>query len=301
MSQTVLDLFSGPGGLGTGFSKYFDVETAIDWNEDACKTYKSNHSKTQVLPKDITKLDFSKQDYQGIIGVIGGPPCQPYSRLNGRKKEEDERKDLLFEMSRVANQIKPDFVLIENVTRVPKSDKLRLVKELQQFGYKVVSQIVKAHDYGSVQIRKRWMVVANREKHIFPEPSYRNRIAKEILTNEKSSTKIKPENLKLFKYLKKGKWDSLRGKSDYAGYYVVDPDEPLAAIVNPTKLRYIKPDRSGYLSWNELYRAQGFPEGYQFHGLEKSKGQQLANAVPVELAQSFAAALKANKNLGDWF
>jgi len=48
--------------------------------------------------------------------------------------------------------------------------------------------------------------------------------------------------------------------------------------------------RIGYLNQKELNRAQGFPEDYKFFGNKSSWGQQLANAVPVELGEAFAKA-----------
>ena len=70
----------------------------------------------------------------------------------------------------------------------------------------------------------------------------------------------------------------------------------LPAVINPTKLRYVRPDRQGYLSMNELYRASGFPKEYKFFGTLTSRGQQLANAVPVELGRAFARAFVKSLN-----
>ena len=56
--DTVLDLFSGPGGLGTGFTQHFQVELAVDWDEDACETYSENHPETDVKHQDVRDLDY---------------------------------------------------------------------------------------------------------------------------------------------------------------------------------------------------------------------------------------------------
>ena len=79
-------------------------------------------------------------------------------------------------------------------------------------------------------------------------------------------------------------------------YYVIDPEKPLPAVVNPSKLRYVRPDRTGYLSMAELYHASGFPRNYKFFGNLTSRGQQLADAVPVEMAGAFARAFHATFN-----
>ena len=98
--MTVIDLFSGAGGLGTGFSRYFDVSTAIDWNKDCCLTYQFNHKDTEVQCRDVRDVSFTKKDYEGIIGVIGGPPCQDYSILNKKRNPDSKRANLLLEMIR---------------------------------------------------------------------------------------------------------------------------------------------------------------------------------------------------------
>lgn len=288
--MTVIDLFSGPGGLGTGFAEYFDIRTAIDWNRDACKTYRINHKNTEVIQKDIRDINFSQKDYEGIIGAIAGPPCQSFSSLNLKKDLSDKRANLVMETVRVIEEIKPEFTLIENVATIPKAIKVAVRNRLKQLGYHVVSKVVKASDYGSIQIRRRWILTACKTKSVYPQPVKYNRKAKEILTNEVSEIKPRKSTLEKIQALPSGKWVSLPGQK-FKVYYVVDPEKLLPAIVNPTKLRYIKPDKSGYLSINELKQAQGFSKHYRLIGTLSSIGQQLANAVPVELGRPFAEVI----------
>lgn len=289
--MSVIDLFCGAGGLGTGFSKHFTVSTAIDWNKDCCLTYQFNHKNTAVQCKDVRNVSFSKKDYAGIIGVIGGPPCQDFSVLNKKRNPNSTRANLLHEMIRALEEIQPSFLMMENVYSVPAEKKERFVKLLQKLDYKVVSKVVNAVNYGSVQIRRRWFLTATKKKYVFPGRANYQRKAKEILTDEVSEIKARKETLKAIKNLESGKWVALPNQS-YKVYFVVDPEKPLPAVVNPTKLRYIKPDRSGYLSLNELYSAFDFPQEYRFFGTLTSKGQQLANAVPVSIAEKFASSLK---------
>lgn len=289
--MSVVDLFSGAGGLGTGFAKHFTVSSAIDWNKDCCSTYQFNHKETDVKCEDVRNISFAKKDYEGIIGVIGSPPCQDFSVLNKKRNPNSTRANLLHEMIRALEEIQPSFLMMENVYSVPADKKERFIKLLQKLDYKVVSKVVNAVDYGSVQFRRRWFLTASKEKFVFPGTVNYQRKAKEILTNEVSEIKAREETLKAIKNLESGKWVALPNQS-YKVYFVIDPEKPLPAVVNPTKLRYIKPDRSGYLSLSELYSAFDFPENYRFFGTLTSKGQQLANAVPVSIAEKFAASLK---------
>jgi len=284
----IVDLFAGPGGLGTGFAKFFQVTQAIDIDRDACDTYAHNHKETRVKCQDVRDETFARNDYQGVIAVIGGPPCQDFSQLNKYRDPKSPRASLLDEMLRAIREIKPRFALIENVFSVPRNTKVRIEKQIRRLNYRVVSRVVNACDFGSVQIRKRWILTACRKRHVFPTPKQSKRKAREILTGTPSKMKPKKRTLEAIQTLPVGKWAALPGQK-YKAYFVVDPDQLLPAVVNPTKLRYIRPDRTGYLSFEELYRAQGFPQSYKFCGNSlSSKGQQLANAVPVELAEAFA-------------
>jgi DNA (cytosine-5)-methyltransferase 1 len=89
----IISLFSGAGGLDYGFLRAgFDIIAAFDISKAAVKTHKRNFPNSKAVADDLSKLrpagvvklirshllDGSK------IGVIGGPPCQGFSRANTR-------------------------------------------------------------------------------------------------------------------------------------------------------------------------------------------------------------------------
>lgn len=291
--STVIDLFCGAGGSGTGFSQYFDVVTAIDIMEDACKTYEYNHPQTQVLNKDVLDINWAKGDYQGILGMIGCPPCQDFSRANLKKNPDSDRANLNYIQLDIIDQIKPEFFFMENVATMPALMKERIVKEMQRMGYRVTAKVIMAADYGSVQMRRRWILTAHKKRHVYPQPIPRTRVAGDIFIGDKPEMKMRPETIAKVKKIKvrPGKlWYAVEG-STYEVYCIVDPKRHLPAVVNPTKLRYVRPGRTELMSFAEMYAAQGFPKDYEFFGNMRSKGQQLANAVPVEVASHFAKAI----------
>jgi len=290
-TESVIDLFCGAGGLGTGFSRYFPITEAIDMNPDCCRTYSFNHAYTRVAERDIRNVDFGRQDFQGILGMTGGPPCQDYSRLNDTRDTNSERANLLFEMTRIILQVRPTWALIENVSSVPKKRKEQVTRTLSDAGYHVVSRVIFANQFGSVQKRHRWMVTAHLDRPVYPESRNTSRVAGEILTGQPSDIHPKPRTLAALKTLPSGHWVAIPGQT-FKVYYVIDPRLPLPAIVNPTKLRYVRPDRTGYLSRQELEAAQGFPRTYRIFGNKDAWGKQLANAVPVEMAEAFAESFK---------
>jgi DNA (cytosine-5)-methyltransferase 1 len=106
-------LFSGIGGFDLaaewcGWNNLFHCE----WNPFGQKVLKHYWPEAESF-NDITKTDFKK--YYGTIEVIsGGFPCQPYSSAGKRKGKEDERH-LWPEMLRAISEIRPRWVVGENV------------------------------------------------------------------------------------------------------------------------------------------------------------------------------------------
>jgi len=318
----VADLFAGMGGLGTGFSKHFNVDLAIDWDYEAYMTYKNNHKYTDTRNEDVAIQDFGKKDFDMISGFVGGAPCQGFSNINAKRTkdsiEEDERNNYIYELVRATKSVKPDFVLMENVQGVPKEIKKDLAKKFRKLGYKVVSKNIRCWDYGSVQLGKRWILVASLHGHVYPDPipESQRRTAKDILRPNIESditvTKSVLEQIQKIEVRDGKLWYPLPN-SKGVNYCMVQPDKHIGKILNFTKMRYVKPDRTGYLSSHEMKLAQGFPPDYEIYTdpdkspskQRKSIGQQLANAVPVETAEMFSQAiydhiLESMNSLSHW-
>lgn len=113
-------LFSGIGGFDLaaewmGWENVFHCE----WNEFGQKILKHHFPEADSY-SDICKTDFRK--YEGTIEIIsGGFPCQPFSKVGKRKGAEDERY-LWHEMLRAVQEIKPQFVIAENVYGITNID-----------------------------------------------------------------------------------------------------------------------------------------------------------------------------------
>ena len=106
-------LFSGIGGFDLaaewmGWENKFHCE----WNEFGQKVLKYYWPNAESF-SDITKTNFTK--YAGAIDIIsGGFPCQPYSMAGKRLGKEDERH-LWPHMLRAIQEVKPRWVVGENV------------------------------------------------------------------------------------------------------------------------------------------------------------------------------------------
>jgi DNA (cytosine-5)-methyltransferase 1 len=99
----VVSLFSGPGGLDTGFMRAgFTPILAIDGDPAAVDTFHTNYPTVPVIKKDLSEVspDFLVERVLELpgeprpIGVIGGPPCQAFSLSNGHKTADDPRAEL---------------------------------------------------------------------------------------------------------------------------------------------------------------------------------------------------------------
>ena len=125
-SIKAIDFFSGAGGLTNGLKMAgIDVFAGIDFEQSCKETYEQNNnamfinkSIVDISIKEINELfkrNTTKNDYTMLAGCA---PCQPYSMMNTRKKQDDDRKTLLDEFRRVINGVKTHFVLMENVSRL---------------------------------------------------------------------------------------------------------------------------------------------------------------------------------------
>lgn len=288
--MNILDLYAGMGGFAEGFKEFFEILDAVDIWEDACKTYGMNQP-GKIHTKSVDRFinDCIPKDFDGILfdGIIGGPPCQEFSRLNQKPDLKSVRANQLFVFIEVVKNLQPKFAMIENVATLPKIMKEAAAMTLQKHGYRVIHRTIKAHNYGSVQLRRRWILTACKSRTIFPVEKPNSRCAAEILTGGESYMKMSEKIREGLKHVPSGKWVPLPW-AKWKEYFIVDPSKPLPAIVNVTKNRIVRPDRSGYVSLEEIKLAQGFPEQYKMFGTLSSKAQQLANAIPTELANSFA-------------
>lgn len=196
---TVIDLFSGCGGLALGFEKAgFPIGAGIELMPEAVKTISSNlewryGQESRHLCCDITDTDpVVLRDSIGENGciVIGGPPCQAYSRagkakLNSlgedRKNTSDSRGYLYQDFLRFAFALDARAVVMENVPEATRFGDMNIpeivCKELENHGYSAFWTILCSADYGVPQIRERLFVLAwkNGEKAIgLPVPSHRD-------------------------------------------------------------------------------------------------------------------------------
>lgn len=167
----VLDLFSGCGGISVGFdlTKRCDIVGAVDFDRAACNTFKFNFKKAKVLCCDIKKLSVSHSGFERIDILVGGPPCQGFSSLNRKAKNnvDDPRNKLFLQFIRFVKELMPKAIMIENVRQILTQKegyaKNKICKMLNELGYNVSYSILNSSDFGVPQNRKRAVFVGIRK------------------------------------------------------------------------------------------------------------------------------------------
>jgi DNA (cytosine-5)-methyltransferase 1 len=192
----VVSLFSGAGGLDFGFEAAgFRTTVAVEMNHDCCETLRANRSRVHVIERSIfdvpteEMLEASDVKPGEIDLVVGGPPCQPFSKAGywargDAARLDDPRANTLSAYLRVIEQARPRAFLLENVEGLAYSGKdegLKLlldgiarINRRTKSAYAPVLQVLNAADYGVPQLRERVIIIASRDgaQFKFPEPTH---------------------------------------------------------------------------------------------------------------------------------
>lgn len=184
MKYICIDLFAGAGGFAEGFNKAgFNIKIANDIWESASETYKLNHNETKFILKDIHELTgdeiLNELDIKNgqVDVIIGGPPCQGFSTV-GKRAKNDPRNNLFKEYLRIVASINPKIFVMENVVGILSMEKGKVLKNIiesfSNIGYKIQYNILNAADYGVPQLRERVIFIGTRldSDIVFPEPTH---------------------------------------------------------------------------------------------------------------------------------
>lgn len=160
-----VDLFSGCGGFSTGFEfAGFETVVALDIHPPSLRTLRLNHSAARSILGDIRRVDgrqLSSLVDAGRPGLVvtAGVPCQGFSLSNRKRHASDKRNFLFLEFVRVAEQLRPDVVVLENVSGLVSTKdgafKREIATAIEELGYDVHYALLNAADYGVPQTRKR--------------------------------------------------------------------------------------------------------------------------------------------------
>lgn len=166
------DFFSGCGGTARGFADAgVRPVFATDWDEEAVKTFKLNFPDVDAVQRDIRELETDEvmsvmpPAGKAIRLLAGCAPCQPFSNHRNAAKQADERSDLLLELLRFVEALRPQLVFVENVPGMRRASEssgplAEFVEELRKTHH-VALDTISCADYGVPQTRSRLVLIAS--------------------------------------------------------------------------------------------------------------------------------------------
>lgn len=170
----VADLFSGAGGLSLGFELAgSSVVYATDANKHACETYNHGHDGEIAEVTDLSDASARRNVIKRIREraggrpdlLLAGPPCQGFSTAGARRRD-DARSQLLWAPFRIAEELKPAVLVIENVQGIlsiaGRTLPGRITGEMAKLGLTPHMCVLRAEEHGVPQRRTRVFFVGVR-------------------------------------------------------------------------------------------------------------------------------------------
>ena len=156
----VADLFSGCGGMSSGFqqSGHEIVFAAEHWSR-ARLVYDSNfdHASTALDLSDVVESASAVGRVDAEL-IIGGPPCQDFSAAGLRT--EAERADLTWHFAEIVRACRPTWFVMENVPEAGNSRAWSVARaRLTNAGYGITEEVLDASLFGVPQLRKRRFLI----------------------------------------------------------------------------------------------------------------------------------------------
>ena len=183
-----ISLFSGCGGLDiASHMAEIPVISSLDFDQDCIETLKTNKlfQNSKIYHADIS--NFSTEEYKKLLKihnpkkfiVIGGPPCQPFSKAgywigNKSRKIEKDPRNMVDQYLRIISELSPSGLVFENVESMlhPTNKKVvnKIIDTLQKNRYYVKLIRANSLDYGVPQKRKRIFIIGSKTKFKSHEP-----------------------------------------------------------------------------------------------------------------------------------
>ena len=160
----VLDLFSGIGGFSLGLERAGGFETvAFCEIEKYPRAVLANHWPNVPCYDDVRTLTADRLAADGIAvdAICGGFPCQDISVAGGGAGLEGERSGLWREYARIIGEIRPRYVIVENVAALLSRGLADVLRDLAALGYDAEWHCIPASALGAPQSRDRVWIIAN--------------------------------------------------------------------------------------------------------------------------------------------
>lgn len=311
-NYTFVDLFSGAGGVTQGLVQAgFKPIASVEINPIASATHVKNFPNCHHFCDDIEQ--FNSLEWLNQISspevhlVVGGPPCQGFS-VAGKRNPNDPRNRLFQEFVRVVSEIRPWYVVMENVpgilTMQKGAVKQAICQAFEAIGYPHMSvAILESAAYGVPQIRPRAIFIANRfgMKNPYPKAQLLPEQYKPIesaISDLPEWTAIPEINHEWTRHSPAYMERIAKvppGGSLYETYLDAFkrqyPNKPSMTVKENHGGSHIHPYLNRVISAREMARLQTFPDTFIFEGSMKKAMWQIGNAVPPRLAECIGYAV----------
>lgn len=310
------ELFCGAGGLALGakLASITNIEVkhvwAVDYDQDACNTYKKNiaDTRTKVIHQDIRKLDFDK--LSAVNALAFGFPCNDFSIVGTQEGITGSFGALYTYCLDALKKFQPDFFVAENVSGLRNAndgEALRIIlNSFMDCGYDIYPHLYKLDQYGIPQKRNRIFIVGFKKNNAykFQIPSHEpyrdidvsvrtalSNIPLDAWNNE--FTKQSAVVIERLSYIKEGENAfnanlpkhlklNVSGAKLSQIYKRLEADKPAYTITasggGGTHVYHYKENRA--LTNRERARLQTFPDDFIFCGSKESVRKQIGMAVP---------------------
>lgn len=280
VKPTVLDIFCGAGGMSLGFKNAgCKILGGIDQNRYAIDTHHRNFpdAKLKLPAQDICELacDSLRLSLTEVDIIVGGPPCQVFSRVGigkmkklGRNIETDPRNFLYKEFVRFVAHYKPLCFVMENVDYLAsRQEKIAQIcqdfigdKQTEYPGYTVNFRVLDASEFGVPQKRMRLFIVGIRSD-LGVEPPFPAKYTEIPITVKEAISDL--PDLEPFVMPLKAKSSGPKQKDIERDY----KSSPQSAYQE--KMRQHK--KEGEKIWNHLCRSHNDKDIIIFNTLEQGK------------------------------
>lgn len=258
-----ISIFSGAGGLDIGaINAGADIVACVENEPDAAETLRLNQiggHASAVIEDDIKNVDFKQWRDGSPAILIGGPPCQPFSKngywvKNDNRLIADDPRNMLGQYLRAVRELEPSGFIFENVESIRHPTNIqtfeRFVAEAEAMGYACTVYRANSADYGVPQKRKRVFVFGVRDTNSpIPEP------------HQTHADPAKPELMNGFDpYVGVGSFIK-----KYAGAKYAEPQEDASAGTYYNELVHV-PAGKNYIALSKLenYDGRTFRPGGRF-------------------------------------
>lgn len=315
-----VSLFSGAGGLDLGFrAAGFSMISSVEQDVDCCATLRANGFDHVSEANVETWLESEDASRLRPAVVVGGPPCQPFSKSaywssSSAQGLVDERADCVRTFVRAVSKLRPSCFLIENVPGFVTAGGVEFVEQAlnrlrpEGLDYKFAWRVLNCADYGVPQKRQRFFGVGSLQAGFqFPAETHSSShltawdALQGLRPTRKEELRPKGRWADLLPTIPEGQnylWHTAKGgglelfgwRTRYWSFLQkLSKSEPSPTIV-ATPAQDAGPFHwtNRHLSTDELAALQTFPRSYEFCGTRVARRRQIGNAVPPLMSEILA-------------